>query len=154
MAIDPSAFPRDRALRNCLNSEMNNLFQHQPVINAVRSVLSTKKSGLWKTLCNLCQGSSVEIGEIAREMKPVELRDLSSYYDHPCKFRLRSGKEIYGVVWESTVPSGSDKCYFASSGEYGKIKMAETKHDFETSKRLRLAVDPGDFVYVERISIF
>ena len=38
------------------------------------------------------------------------------YNDQPCRFRLKSGKEVYGVIWEKAQP-GKASYYFASLSE-------------------------------------
>jgi hypothetical protein len=42
--------------------------------------------------------------------------DFLSYNDRPCKFRLRSGKDVFGVIWEMKV-NGALDYRFASLGE-------------------------------------
>ncbi|MFI5151568.1 MAG: hypothetical protein ACHQRM_17725 [Bacteroidia bacterium] len=42
--------------------------------------------------------------------------DFLAYNDRPCKFRLRTGKDVFGVVWETK--SNERRTYrFASLGE-------------------------------------
>ena len=46
---------------------------------------------------------------------------LTRYYDKPCKFKLRSGKDIYGVVWKEGNEL-EETYYFSSSEDYNQIK--------------------------------
>lgn len=39
--------------------------------------------------------------------------ELKLYYDRPCRFKLRSGKEVYGVIWAE-----HDQLFFASVEAY------------------------------------
>jgi hypothetical protein len=42
--------------------------------------------------------------------------DFLTYNDRPCKFRLRSGRDVFGVIWE--IKSTNTLSYrFASLGE-------------------------------------
>ena len=36
--------------------------------------------------------------------------------DRPCRFKLKSGKEFFGVIWENTA-EGDSSYYFSSMGE-------------------------------------
>lgn len=42
--------------------------------------------------------------------------EFLSINDLPCRFKLKSGKEVYGVIWEKPQPEGSSY-YFASLSE-------------------------------------
>jgi hypothetical protein len=46
-------------------------------------------------------------------MTQVEFREFN---DQPCRFRLKSGKEVFGVIWEKPQP-GNTSYYFASLSE-------------------------------------
>ncbi|MBL4623612.1 MAG: hypothetical protein JKY42_00455 [Flavobacteriales bacterium] len=46
---------------------------------------------------------------------------LKLYYNKPCKFKLRSGKNVYGVVWKDDAEY-SESYYFSSSEDYNLIK--------------------------------
>src|ERR1700751_6486700 len=46
-------------------------------------------------------------------MTHIEFR---AYNDQPCRFRLKSGKEVFGVIWEKPQP-GNTSYYFASLSE-------------------------------------
>ena len=47
--------------------------------------------------------------------------DVSLFLHKPCKFRLRSGKEVYGVIWREQ-NSHPNEVMFASSGDYFRLK--------------------------------
>ncbi len=42
--------------------------------------------------------------------------EFMAFNDQPCRFRLKSGKEVFGVIWEKPQP-GQNSYYFASLGE-------------------------------------
>ncbi len=49
------------------------------------------------------------------------LPDLRTFMHAPCRFRLRGGREVYGVVWESG-PWDGQGLTFASIGEYERAR--------------------------------
>jgi hypothetical protein len=51
---------------------------------------------------------------------------LSHYLEKPCKFKLKSGKEIYGVVWKDGALQEPEIC-FSSKGTFEKLKASVTK---------------------------
>jgi len=77
--------------------------------------------------------------------------NISYYYHIPCRFRLRSGKEVYGVVWQGGIGAASH--LFASLREYEKYQEAEKDHDLNACKRLALRVDIDDFVHAESLEV-
>lgn len=42
--------------------------------------------------------------------------EFRMFNDLPCRFRLKSGKEVFGVIWEKPQPGGPS-FYFASLSE-------------------------------------
>ena len=70
---------------------------------------------------------------------------LKSYYNKPCKFKLRSGKDVYGVVWKDG-SEYSKNYYFSSSEDYNLI----TKRGVE-SESLRTPVNLDDIVAAEAL---
>ncbi len=42
--------------------------------------------------------------------------EFMAFNDQPCRFRLKSGKEVFGVIWEKPQP-GQNSYYFASLSE-------------------------------------
>ena len=52
------------------------------------------------------------------------LQDFSAYFQQHCKFRLKSGKEIYGVIWKED-SAQHPQYYFASSNEYKRYLKSE-----------------------------
>ncbi len=46
--------------------------------------------------------------------------DLKSFYYKHCRFRLKSGKDVYGIVWEDE-NNGESTLHFSSAAEAGKL---------------------------------
>lgn len=51
----------------------------------------------------------------------MELTNIRDFTNRHCRFKLKSGKEVFGVVWE--VETGdSCKLYFASVRDYERLQ--------------------------------
>lgn len=46
----------------------------------------------------------------------MTLAEFRAYNDQPCRFRMKSGKEVFGVIWEKP-QMGDVSFYFASLSE-------------------------------------
>ena len=73
--------------------------------------------------------------------------DLGFYVESPCRFILRSGKEVFGRIFETKAKS-SNEYYFASNGEFMKWKKSSTKNI-----AVGIKIQGDDIVYAERISL-
>ena len=71
----------------------------------------------------------------------MERADIQGYLDKHCRFKLRSGKEVYGVLWQDQ-PEGS--LYFSSAGD----RVSPDRHEL---KDTALSLDPEDIIYVEQL---
>jgi len=49
----------------------------------------------------------------------MKYTDIKNYFNHHCKIRLRSGKEVFGVLWEE-MNDAEKAIYFASFIEHKK----------------------------------
>lgn len=49
------------------------------------------------------------------------LPDIQNFLHTPCRFRLRSGREVFGVVWEVSHKNENRLC-FASIGDYERLR--------------------------------
>jgi hypothetical protein len=71
----------------------------------------------------------------------MNYNELELFFHHHCRIKLRSGKEVFGVLWEEM--SDSEKAiYFASYIEHKKLmakKRQETSKD--NSSLLKLSLD-------------
>ncbi len=75
--------------------------------------------------------------------------ELQTYFNHHCRIKLRSGKEVFGVLWEE-MPDRDRAIYFASYIEHKKL-MAKRRQSSNVafSDSLRLASD--DILGVEAL---
>ena len=77
--------------------------------------------------------------------------DLFTYNEQPCKFRLRSGKEVFGVIWE-TSQRNSKVHYFSSAVGRTRYIKAEAMQDEETCKKLVTEVNIEEIVSAEPLN--
>ena len=50
--------------------------------------------------------------------------ELQVYYDRPCRFKLKSGKMVYGVIW-----AYDDELIFTSVESYKNLNKAQIEDD-------------------------
>ena len=84
------------------------------------------------------------------KLPDMNLQKAHSYYNKPCRFKLKSGKEVFGVIWKGNNGSKGEH-YFASSGEYMLFKKAERENDVKTCEKIKSIVDVEEFVSAEYI---
>ena len=48
--------------------------------------------------------------------------DLNAYLEKPCRFRLRSGREVFGVIWADRE---SEQLRFASSRDFSLLQLGK-----------------------------
>jgi hypothetical protein len=77
--------------------------------------------------------------------------DILTYGEQPCKFRLRSGKEVFGVIWE-TMKQDRVVHYFASAVERMRYKKAEANNDIEACRNLITEVNIEEIVSAEPLN--
>ena len=56
------------------------------------------------------------------------------YKEQHCRFMLKSGKEVYGVIWERSRKEELEY-YFASSSTHKKYKESPSTNEFDWSER-------------------
>jgi hypothetical protein len=76
----------------------------------------------------------------------MDKNDFFLYLEKPCRFRLKSGKEVYGVVWEDTAKNNEPLLFFASSDEFYH------RHSKLNTTEIGLPIDLNDIVAVEVLS--
>ena len=75
--------------------------------------------------------------------------DFLKINDTPCKFKMRGGKEVFGVIW------GNDfEHYFSSTAERMRYKTAEQMNDISACERLKTQVELEDIVQAEPLLEF
>lgn len=53
--------------------------------------------------------------------RAMGLPNLLEFVHAPCRFRLRSGREVFGVVWKSEPKD--NRLWFSSIGDYERTRM-------------------------------
>lgn len=76
--------------------------------------------------------------------------DLKGYFNHHCKIRLRSGKEVFGVLWEEL--NETDRAiYFASYIEHKKRYSSTDKGNAEN---LSIKLNEDEILGIEPVDPF
>ena len=77
--------------------------------------------------------------------------DFLKINDRLCKFKLRGGKEVFGIIWENTY--GDELIhYFSTAAERMRYKVAEKSNDDLTCQQLKIPVRLEDIVIAEPLS--
>ncbi len=78
----------------------------------------------------------------------MKRNDFLQYNDTLCKFKLKGGKEVFGVIWENSL--GNELIhFFSTASERMRYKMAEQANDRTTCERLKTPVELEDIVLAE-----
>lgn len=56
----------------------------------------------------------------------MDLTRIRPYANKHCKFKLRNGKEVFGVIWEVELAE-KRKLFFASIGDYERLQRDPLK---------------------------
>lgn len=78
----------------------------------------------------------------------MERSEFQKYNDLPCRFRLKGGKEIFGVIWENRF-GDQLKHYFSTAADRMRYKTAEKSNDKMACNRLMTPVELRDIVLAE-----
>ena len=82
----------------------------------------------------------------------MDLAHIRPYTHKPCRFKLRSGMVVFGVIWEvettdkTGVAGESKRLYFASIRDYERLQQ-DTLQPIQVSP-----VQPEEIVYVESLA--
>ena len=77
--------------------------------------------------------------------------EFLQFNDTPCKFKLRGGREIFGVIWENNY--GNELYhFFSTTAERVRYKIAEQRNDRLALERLKTPVELEDVVLAEPLS--
>jgi hypothetical protein len=79
----------------------------------------------------------------------MDLAKLKHYAHRHCRFKLRSGKEVFGVVWEvetseTAGADGTKRLFFASVRDYERLTHG--------SPAQVVPIAPADIVAVESLA--
>lgn len=75
----------------------------------------------------------------------MDLTDIRDFYNKHCRFKLRNGKEVYGVIWEVD-SNASHRLFFASVSDYERFQ-----HDPQQPIAV-IPMPPEEIVLVESIA--
>ena len=81
----------------------------------------------------------------------MDFAHIREFAHKHCRFKLRSGKEVYGVVWEVETAElgvegpGDQRLFFASVRDYERLQHAESPVHV-------MPVQPEEIVMVERLA--
>ncbi len=53
----------------------------------------------------------------------MKIEELSAFFRKNCRFRLKNGREVYGVIWKDANGVGAE-CYFASAHDHRLYELA------------------------------
>ncbi len=73
--------------------------------------------------------------------------DLSRYFHRHCRLRLRSGKVVFGVLWEHE--RDQHKLYFASHREHTAYRQAMKLQQLDRAHQHALEVNPDEIIGAE-----
>ena len=77
----------------------------------------------------------------------MEKTKFKYYEKKPCKFILRSGKEVFGVVWEED-QANSTKYFFSSAVQYMKAKIKSSAE----LKQLAYPITLDELIHAELLA--
>lgn len=75
----------------------------------------------------------------------MDIAHIQHYAHKHCRFKLRSGKEVFGVVWDVVV-AGRQRVFFASVRDYERLQRDPHKPVSV------MDMQPEEIVHVERIA--
>lgn len=74
--------------------------------------------------------------------------DFLHYKEQPCRFKLKSGKEVYGVIWEEK-HDDEVEYLFASSSTHNNYKIADKTRNQEFANGIISKLSLEDVIYAE-----
>jgi len=77
----------------------------------------------------------------------MKAEEFSRFNKQHCRFKMRSGKEVYGVIWES-FGEGKPGFYFVSMGEFKRCNGFENS---DAPKGLGFTIEIEDVITAEPI---
>ena len=78
----------------------------------------------------------------------MKRQEFLKYNDTLCKFKLKGGKEIFGVIWENNY--GNELFhFFSTAADRMRYKAAEQLNDQSACERLKTPVELEDIVKAE-----
>jgi hypothetical protein len=75
----------------------------------------------------------------------MEITSIRDFAHKHCRFKLRSGKEVFGVIWEVDM-AGATRLFFASIRDYER-----SQHDPLRPIEV-VSMEPAEIVYAENLA--
>ena len=82
----------------------------------------------------------------------MEKAELEKFYLKHCKFKLRSGKEVFGVIWKENHLTA--ETYFTSFGDLLRYKHLIGAHVSDLYHKFGQPINSKDIIYAEKIEEF
>lgn len=78
----------------------------------------------------------------------MSTKDLQTYYNTRCRFKLKSGKEVFGVIWEVETANGKNLFFTSLSNAQFVIKA---KSDVELASKIGNPLAIEDIILAEKL---
>lgn len=80
--------------------------------------------------------------------------DVERFINRPCRFKLKSGKEVFGVIWNMLKEDQEHvEYYFASNGDFMKFRQKRDHLSQKSTPPVGCVVNLEDIIYAEYINI-
>ncbi|MCB0431057.1 MAG: hypothetical protein H6585_10780 [Flavobacteriales bacterium] len=73
-------------------------------------------------------------------------QELAYYMYRVCRFKLKSGKEVYGVIWEDKNLRGEREYFFSSPGDFRHYLRSRPVKGTAALEELRYRLDLSELV--------
>lgn len=84
----------------------------------------------------------------------MKREEVQNFTDRPCRFRLKSGKEIYGIIWEWIKENtGNTEYYFASNGDVMRFRRERGNFNIKPEPQIGTYIQLEDIIYAEQINL-
>ncbi len=77
----------------------------------------------------------------------MERSIFKNFEKRHCRFKMKSGKEVFGIMWEESSTDNKFRYYFSSSGDYQRLK-----NRLQTALYAIYPLDLNEIVYAEVIA--
>jgi hypothetical protein len=81
----------------------------------------------------------------------MRIEELSAFFRKNCRFRLKNGREVYGVIWTDD-SKAQREYYFASASDHRLYEIAKSNNETQMHQMLKHPVDINDIVQAERLA--
>lgn len=79
----------------------------------------------------------------------ISINNKQILLNEHCRFRLKSGKEVFGIIWELKV-EGESRYYFTSASLKSKIELSPNR--IELIKEYGVELDLNDVILSENLA--